>query len=214
MRVVRILSGAVFAVVVFLAGVWLFAPWESGAVYALDRFRVAAAYKGCYVNYSGFESSGVIRPVYRLRSLDIEGSNSRASLSDVVVKVFPFSSLFSGSASCCVEFGGGNASLILMDSVLNDILSLDRGKFSLSASRNRLRVSDVRINGASGDVRVSGGLDYDRLNRTVMDNTVTIKVPDNIDSIIGGMGAGFIGRYIERSNPGEWRVRNNAISGR
>jgi hypothetical protein len=212
MKFLRILSGAVFTILVFLAGVWLFAPWENGGLYALDKFRLAAAQKGCYINYSGFESSGAIQPVYRLRSLDIEGSISRATLSDVEVRVLPLSSLLSGAPTCQVEFKGGSGSIILMENVLNDIVKLNGGRFSVSASRGGLSVSRMNIDGEY--VQVSGGIDYDRSSRTFTENSVTMTVSNDIDSIMGGMGEGYIGRYIERAEPGEWRIRDNAISGR
>jgi len=212
MRFLRFLSGAFFTVLIFLAGVWIFAPWESGGLYVLDKIRLIAAQKGCYINYSGFESGGGILPVYRLRSLDIEGSNSRATLSDVEVRLLPLLSLLSAAPTCQVEFGGASGSVIFMENVLDDIVKLDGGSFSISAARGRLRVSEVRI--AGKDAQVSGAIDYDSSSGTVTENTVTINVPDDIDSVMGGMGDGYIGRYIERAGPGKWRLRDNAISGR
>jgi hypothetical protein len=208
-KILKFLLVSIFTLLVFAVGVWLFAPWESGGLYVFDKVRLAAAENGWYLSYSGFESSGTIFPVYSIRSLDVESSFFRTSLSNVRVKVLPLSSFLSGAPTCYVEFGGGGASVCAMNNVLNDIFSHSGGTLRLSASGRRLRVSGAYI---GGDLQVTGDLDYDRLERRLSTNTIRIKVPESVDAMMNSVGAQYVGRYIESTGPGEWRIKENAIA--
>jgi hypothetical protein len=203
MKFVKILTAAIFTVIVFAAGVWFFAPWESGGLFVFDKLRLAADAKGCYMNYSGFESRGILLPEYRVRSIDIETAFSRTSISNLRIKLLPLSSILSGSPACYIEFGRGDTTLIT-----NSKLSHERGRFWIAVSRGRLKISGAQL---SGDVRISGGLDYDRSGGALSENTLLIRVPENIDSMMKNpIGAQYVGRYIESVNSGEWRIKQNA----
>jgi hypothetical protein len=163
-----------------------------------------------YVNYSGFERDGVIFPVYRLRSLDIEGQKVRTSLSNVTLKVLPLSSLLERAPTCYVEFGAGTTSISFMGNVLDDILSHDGGRLWMTASGKRLKVSGTHIR---GDLQISGELDYDRSSGALTNNTILIRAPENMDAMMNNPPASqIVEKYIEPVNPGEWRLKQNAIS--
>ncbi|MDR1944513.1 MAG: hypothetical protein LBQ19_06790 [Synergistaceae bacterium] len=202
MKFFKILAGFVFAIIVFAAGVWLFAPWESGGLFVMDKLRIDAARKGVYVNYNGFETSGVIFPVYRIKSLDIDSPFSRTSLTEVRVKVLPLSSILSRGVSCYVEFEHGGSALLTKDK-----LSHNYGRMKVTASLSGLNLSGVQV---GGDLRVSGGLTFDRSLRRVSESTILVGVPDNIDAMMNGpVASQYLGGFVEQVNPGEWRIKYN-----
>jgi hypothetical protein len=209
MRILRFFAAVIFTIIIFIIGAWLFAPWESGGLYAFDRVRLSAAEKGWFFSYSGFESSGTIFPSYRIRSLDIESPFLRTSLANVTVKVLPLSSVLALLPVCYVEFEGGGTSLYVMESVLQDVFRHEGGRMWLTLSPKRLKLADAFI---AGDLQVTGGLDFDRSKRIFAQNNLLIKVPENIDVMMNSVGSQYVGRYLEAGNPGEWRIKENAIS--
>ena len=209
MKILRVILSALITVAAFLVGAWFFAPWEEGGRYAWGKARLAAAEKGWYVSYSGFESGGMIFPEYRIRSLDIEGKLLKTTLKDVKVRFLPLSSALSGAPVCYVEFSGGATSLCVMENVLEDIFSHDGGRLWLSLSGKGVKVTGASV---GGDLQVTGDLGYDGEKRAFTENSLLIKVPENIDVMMKGVGSQYAGRYLESAGPGEWRVKENAIS--
>ncbi|MDR0615475.1 MAG: hypothetical protein LBG29_01600 [Synergistaceae bacterium] len=209
MRILKFFAAALFTILTFLIGAWLFAPWESGGLYAFDKARVAAAEKGWFLSYSGFESDGTVFPSYRIRSLDIESQFLKTSLADVTVKVLPLSSVLAGAPVGYVEFTGGGTSLYLMESVLQNVFSHGGGRLWLTVSRKKLKVANAFI---GGDLQVTGNLDFDRNKGIFAQNTMLIKVPANIDVMMNSVGSQYVGRYLEAGSPGEWRIKDNALS--
>jgi hypothetical protein len=199
----KIIISILFTIMVFSAGVWIFAPWEAGALYALDSIRLIAARNELFMNYSDVESSGVIFPTYHIRSLDVESRVSRTSLSNVIIKVLPLSSLLARGLCCYIEFDGGNTELAAMDD-----LSHDRGRLRVTASPGSLHVTGAQI---EGDVKAYGGIAYDFSQKNITNSTLTIRVPDKIDSMMQ-MAARQVGRYIEQAGSGEWRVKHDATA--
>jgi hypothetical protein len=208
-KILKTSAAALFTLIVFTAGAWFFAPWESGGLYALDRARLAAAQNGWFLSYNGFESSGVIFPEYRIRSLDIENQFIKTQLADVRVKVLPLSSILSRAPACYVEFAGGGTSLYVMDSVLKDIVSHGGGRFWLTLSREKIKAARAFI---TGDVQITGDIGYSRARRTLTDNTLILNVPENINVMMRGVGSQYVGKYLEAGAAGEWRIKENAIS--
>jgi hypothetical protein len=209
MKILKIIFSALLTLAAFMAGVWLFAPWEDGGLYAFDKVRLASAEKGWYLSYNGFESSGRIFPEYRIRSLDIEGKLLKTSLADVRVRLLPLSSALAGAPVCYLEFAGGRTSLYVLESVLKDIFSHDGGRLWLTLSRKKVKAEGAFV---GGDLQVTGDLSYDRGKRAFTENTILIRVPENIDLMMKGVGSQYAGRYLEAAGPGEWRIRENAIS--
>ncbi|MDR1515727.1 MAG: hypothetical protein LBS45_08530 [Synergistaceae bacterium] len=209
MKILKVIISALFTLIVFLAGAWFFAPWESGGLYTLDKARLAAAGNGWFLSYNGFESSGVIFPEYRIRSLDVESQFIKTSLADVTIKVLPLSSILSGAPTCYVEFSGGGTSINVMESVLKDIVSHEGGRFWLTLSGERINVARAFI---GGDVQVTGDIGYNRSKRTLTDNTLLINVPENINVMMKGLGSQYVGKYLEAGSAGEWRIKENAVS--
>jgi hypothetical protein len=198
---IKIIISILFTIMVFLSGVWFFAPWEAGALYALDTIRLGAARNGLFMNYSDLEETGVILPTYHMRSLDIESRVSRTSLSNVMIKVLPLSSLLSRGLCCYIEFDSGNTELAAADA-----LNHDKGRLRVTASPRDLNLSGVQI---EGDIKVYGSVVYDVFRRNVTNSTLTIRVPDKIDSMMQ-IAVRQVGRYIESAGSGEWRIKYDA----
>ncbi|MDR3353660.1 MAG: hypothetical protein LBO21_01325 [Synergistaceae bacterium] len=206
----------VIAAALFLASftvtAWFLGPWESAGIYALDTIRLRAAQNGIFMTYQGIEKSGGLTPTFSVNSLDAENRFAKLSLSGVSIKLLPWSSLLARGGSCFVEFGGGE-----IDTIVGKKLNIDGGRVRLTASGSLLTSSNVRI---GGDINVTGGVVYDMSTRSVMGSSLLLKVPEDIDSALNlmvssslkGGDTPSVGRYIESSSPGEWRIKQNASS--
>ena len=186
-----------------LAGLWIFAPWETAGRYMMDKIRLNAAKNAMFISYANFETNGVIFPTYTIKSLDIDQGMAKFTLAEANIRVLPLSSLLSGGASCHISFRDGMGVLI-PDNKLN----LTEGGFKLSISRSAIVVANV---GIAGDLEATGKLSIDRRNNRVTSSTLTLKVPENIDNALKNpMLGGKILGYLESLPNGEWRIKQNA----
>jgi hypothetical protein len=196
----------------FTIAAWLFAPWMSAGMYALDVIRLRAAQNGIFMTYQGVEKSGYLTPTFNVNGLDAESKFAKLSLSSVRIKLLPWSSLLARGGSCFVEFGGGE-----IDTIVGKKLNIDGGRVRLTASGNLLTSSNVRI---GGDLNVTGSVVYNMSTRDIIGSSLLLRVPEDVDSALAlmvsnpllGGDASPVGRYIESNSPGEWRIKQNASS--
>ena len=199
MKVLKVLVLALFTIVIFFSGVWVFAPWQQAGLYVLDSVRLMCAKNGVFMTYSDFRQEGVLSPTFKMRSFDIESPVAKLALSDVVVEVLTLESLLSGGASCRVDFG--RSEIVMMP---NNRLSLVRGSVKLTANENTISARDADI---AGELGVTGDATYNRTNGTIPHSTLMIKVPDNIGMLLSNP---MLSRFIESAGQGEWRVKQSA----
>lgn len=198
MKPVRVLGTIALCIAVFVFGLYLFAPWETAGIYAMDMARLTAAKNGVFVNYSQLESRGRFFPEFQVRSLDIEGPFVKASFSDVVFRVSVVPSVLSGGAHCRILLGRGDISILP-----NVGMSLNSGSLRVALSDGAMKLTHMQI---TGDLAAAGDLTYDRANRRVSHSTVLLKVPDNVSNILNNP---MLSRYLESTQPGEWRIRHH-----
>jgi hypothetical protein len=164
------------------------------------------------MTYQGVEKSGYLTPTFNVSNIDAENMFAKLSLSNVSLKLLPWSSLLARGGSCFVEFGDGE-----INTVVGKKLNIDGGRVNLTASGSLLTSSNVRI---GGDVNVSGSVVYNMSSRNIIGSSLLLRVPEDIDSALSmvlsskifGDDSPTIGSYIESSNPGEWRIKQSAIS--
>jgi hypothetical protein len=194
----------------FVTAAWLFAPWRSAGVYALDVIRLSAARNGIFMTYQGIEKSGYLTPSFSVNNLDAESKFAKLSLSSVRIKLLPWSSLLAQGGSCLVEFDGGE-----IDTIVGKKLNIDGGGVRLTASGNLLTSSNVQI---GGDLNVTGSVVYNMSTKDIIGSSLLLRVPEDIDSALSlmvsnpllGGDAPSVSRYIESNNPGEWRIKQSA----
>ena len=202
MKYLKYIAVAGVAFLAFALGLWLFAPWQSAGIYALDFIRLNSARNGVYMNYDDYESVGVFRPVYQVGKLDIENPFSKVTMSDVTIRVSPLSSLLSGGPVCHVEFAGADVAFLP-----NNSLTIGRGSAHLAATGDLIQITDANV---EGDLQVTGDITYSRgPQRGIRHSTLLLKVPDNINAMLSSP---LLSRYVESENPGEWRIKYAAAN--
>jgi hypothetical protein len=199
-RLLKLAVMAVLFVCSFAVAAWFLAPWESAGIYAMNFIRLRAAEKGVYLMYQNIEKSGYLLPSFSLSGFEAENDSARLSLSDVRIKLLPVSSLLALGGSCFIEFDGGG-----IDAPLVGKLNLEDGVIRLTATDDMLIASNVRVR---GDIGVTGDIVYNTSSGYIVGSTLTLKVPDFIDSLLP-MAPQPYQSYIESINPGEWRIKKN-----
>lgn len=199
MKALKFLFTAFVVLFLFLLGVWIFAPWQQAGLYVLDSVRLMCAKNGVFMTYSDFSHEGLLSPVFRMKSFDIESPVAKVVMSDVVVEILPIASLISGGASCRVRFGGSEIVMIP-----NNRLSITHGDVTLSANESSISATGADI---AGDLSVTGEATYNRNDGTIPYSTLLLKVPDNLGALLSNP---MLSRFIESAGQGEWRIKQNA----
>ncbi|MDR1915501.1 MAG: hypothetical protein LBQ58_02880 [Synergistaceae bacterium] len=203
MKYLKIFTSFIFVLIVFFIGLCFFAPWSAGGVYILDSIRLNAARKGVYISYNNMRADGAIFPIYHIESIDIESPVSKITVSDITVKMRTLASLLLRGVSFSAYFG--NTDILVIP---NNSVNLQRGNLNLSATRNAISVSDTDI---EGEISVTGDIVYNLVQKKVTESSVAIKVPPNINVLLSSP---LLSGYVESTNPGEWRIRYNAVQNR
>lgn len=201
LKYVKYVGWVLFAVVSFIGGMWIFAPWENAGIYALDSVALAAAKNGMYVTYDAYESSGIVFPQYTIRGLTLDSPFSRISLSELRIKILPLSSFLARGVSSHVEFNSGEVKFVLTP---NAPLTLGQGAFKLTMNASKIKLSNAQI---QGDIGVNGNLTYSRSEKRIAESTLSLKVPENINMMLNNP---MVSPYLESTTSGEWRLKENA----
>jgi hypothetical protein len=199
MRFLRYFLYSVFFAAALLAGMWIFAPWNECAELAFNSARLEAARRGYYVTYGGMEQEGIFPPSYRFREMDVEGPMTKATFSDVTVRLEPAGSILSRRASLRIGFGEATVKYLPDNS-----LFLERGEVSVAAGAGVISVSDADI---GGDLELPGDMVFDVEAGNIRESTMTFSVPPEIGVILG---SSVMNRFVESVSPGKWRIRENA----
>jgi hypothetical protein len=199
MRFLRYFLYSFFFAAALLAGLWIFAPWDECAMLALNAARLEAARRGYYVIYGGMEQEGIFPPSYRFSEMYVEGPMTKATFSDVTVRLEPAGSIRSRRASFRIGFGGATVRYIPDNSLL-----LERGEVRVAAGAGVISVSDADI---GGDIELTGGMVFDVEAGNIRESTMTFSVPPEIGMILG---SSVMNRFVESVSPGKWRIRENA----
>ncbi|MDR1885476.1 MAG: hypothetical protein LBQ56_04320 [Synergistaceae bacterium] len=202
-RVLRIMAMVVLFAASFAVTAWSLAPWTEAGIYVMDVIRLQAARRGVFITHQDIEKSGYLTPIYRVNSLEAENPLVRASMSNVMIRILPLSSLLAFGGSCQVQFGDSEFDLMTGDS-----LNVDGGAARLTASGNLLIASDVQV---KGDVGATGGIVYNLSSGGIVGSTILLRVPKNLD---GMLSSPFLSPYVEPGGPGEWRIKQNATPDR
>jgi hypothetical protein len=199
MRFLKYFLYAFFAAVVSLIGLWVFAPWDECAEFALNAARLEAARRGYYVTYGGMEQKGLFPPSYHFKEMDVEGPMIKATFSDLTVMSEPVSSVLSRRASFRIGFGGATVRYIPDNSLL-----LARGEVRVAAGAGVISVSDADI---GGDIELTGGMVFDVEAGNIRESTMILSVTPEIGVIFG---SSMLNRFVESVSPGKWRIKENA----
>jgi hypothetical protein len=202
----RLLTRAAYAVIFALscaAGLIIWAPWEAGAIYAVEKARIEAARMGYYVTFDRLESSGVVRPELRFVSLDIEGPMTKMTFAELSLKPRPVASLISGSARMSMEFGP-----VLVAFIPNNSLTLSGGRMNMSLSPDSASISEANV---EGEMSMTGDIAFDFKNRAILSSTAVMKAPPYINMLLG---TPVLRGLVEPVSQGEWRIKSNAPQNR
>jgi hypothetical protein len=203
MKYLRYAGALAAAIAAFAAGMFYFAPLDSGGLYAIDAIRLSAAQRGVYMTYDDLRRSGRVYPSYQIKDVGIDASMVRISISSLKVRPRLLSSALRGAARLEIEFGGAEIAMLP-----NNKFSVGRGSLTIEASG-----TDFKILGANveGDIGAKGDITYNIAQGAITDSTMSISAPDSVSAMLGGP---LTGRYLERGEQGEWRVRKNAAQNR
>ncbi|GHV27871.1 hypothetical protein FACS1894167_03670 [Synergistales bacterium] len=195
-KMLKISTACLFTLIAFIGGMWVFAPWDSFGVYAIEKARLAAAEKNVYLDYNGISVSGVLIPTYTISDVSLNSVLSKTSVSEITVRVLPLSSLLSGGLSLYVWLRSGETAIDT-----GHKLRHDGGRLKVTSAGDGVIFSNVSI---EGDIGILGDIEYTRDG--VSNNALIIKVPDNLDMMMGFAG------FFERAGANEWRLKQNAAA--
>ena len=199
MKSLRYLKLTLLFCVVFVAGVWLFAPLERLGACVVSEIKLAAAKNGVFITFSGMESSGMLTPSFVFTDFGAEAPVVMMNLSSCTIKLLPLSSLMAGGISCSVSFGQGEITLFPKNK-----LEVQGGSFQFTGRGSDLKIANCAV---EGDIKITGQLAYDRKKAGITDNSLLFKVPANIGTVLASP---LLEKYVESVSPGEWRIRQDA----
>lgn len=199
MKALKYILAVLSVIIVFIAGLWLFAPWEAVAVYALDSVRYNAANNGMYINYDNLSANGRLAPEFIVRNFNVETPFARIFVPEARAKLLPLKSIFSMGACSEIDFRSAEMTMLPKNQ-----LEVRSGHLNMAIDGEVLNVSGVDF---KGDLSVTGDASYNLTNKKVRSSTLLFEVPDNINSMLGNP---MLGRYIESAENGKWRIKYEA----
>jgi hypothetical protein len=197
MRVVRIFALLILSAAIFIAGLWIFAPWDECGSLALEEIRAAAAARGYYVTCGLVRREGLFPPRYIFSELDVEGPMAKVTFSEATLALDPIRSVLSMKAAFHAGFSDASVRYIPQNG-----FKMDYGKARVKVGPRLISLGGIEI---SGDLRMTGDMAIDVAEKTVLESTAVMAVPPEINMILNAPAAG---RFVEPVSPGEWRIKS------
>jgi hypothetical protein len=202
MRFLKYAGRVILFLVVFLIGLWVFAPWDELGVLAFEELRTAAASRGYYFTCVGIRREGLFPPRYVFSEMDVEGSMVKATFGEATVGLKPLRSALSGKAAFRMGFTDASVRYIP-----NNGFSLASGNVMIEANAANVMMRNIAVD---GDLKMNGGMKLGLGDRTIVESDVVMTVPPELNMILN---MPMMGRFVESVSPGEWRIRANAAQG-
>lgn len=184
-------------IAVFLAGMWVFTPWENLVMYALDSSRLNAAKNGIYINYGTMAVKGRLEPEIAIGNFNVETPLAKISVANVEAKISLLQSLASLGAVFDVDFRTAEITMVPKNQI-----SMERGHARLAISNQAIYVTQTDF---KGDITVTGDAAYNFKDKKTISSTLLFEVPDDINSMLSNP---MLGRYIESTEKGKWRIKH------
>jgi hypothetical protein len=196
MRSVKLFALLMSSAAVFIAGLWVFAPWDECGLLALEEVRAAAAAKGYYVTCGFVRREGMFPPRYIFSELDVEGPMAKVTFSEATLSLDPIRSALSLKAVFDAGFSDASVRYIPKNG-----FKMSHGKVRVEAGPRMISLDGIDID---GDLKMTGGVAIDVEGKTVLKSTAVMTVPPEVNMILNAPAAG---RFVEPAAPGEWRIK-------
>ena len=203
MKPLKYLGRAILFLVVFFAGLWVFAPWDEFGVLAFEEVRAVAADQGYYLTCAAIRREGLFPPRYLFYGMDAEGPMVKATFGEATVGFQPLRSALARKAAFRMGFADATVRYIP-----NNSFSMTSGEMLVEADIANLIMKNIMID---GDLKMSGGMKLGIVDRTIVESDAVMTVPPEMNMILN---MPMMGRFVESVAPGEWRIRANAEQGR
>jgi hypothetical protein len=141
---------------------------------------------------------GLFPPRYIFSNFDVEGPMAKATFSEASAKLDPIRSALSMKAVFHVEFSDASVRYIPKNG-----FNVNYGKFRVEAGRQEVFLGGIDI---GGDLKMAGDLAVDFARKKVLESTVVMTVPPEINMILNAPQAR---PFVEPLSPGEWRIKGS-----
>jgi len=199
MKPLKYIGRIILFLVVFFAGLLVFAPWDELGMLAFEEIRAIAAKQGYYLTCMAIRREGLFPPRYVLLEMDTEGPMTKVTFEEATVRVEPLRSVLSGKAAFRMEFT--NASVRYIP---NSNFSMTHGEMQVEANAANVTLKNIMVD---GDLKMNGGMKLGLRDRTIIESDAVMTVPPELNMILS---MPMMGRFVESVSPGEWRIRANA----
>ena len=202
MKLLKYFGRAILFFLVFITGLWIFAPWDELGVLAFEEMRAAAANRGYYLTCMAIRREGLFPPRYLFSEMDAEGPMVKTTFREAAVGLEPLRSVLSRKATFRFEFTDASVRYIPKNG-----FSMTNGKMRFEADTANAALKNILID---GDLKMRGGMKLGLADRVILESDVVMTVPPEINMILNAPGAE---EFVENLSPGEWRIKANAAQG-
>ena len=203
MKPLKYLGRAILFMLVFITGLWVFAPWDEFGVMAFEEVRAVASNHGYFLTCMAIRREGLFPPRYIFFEIDAEGPMVKVTFGEAAVGFEPVRSLLSGKAVLHMEFTDASVRYIP-----NNSFSMSDGEMLIEADAANVTMKNIMIDGG---LSMRGGIKLDIRARTIVEAIVesdaVMTVPPEMNMILN---MPMMERFVESVAPGEWRIRENA----
>ena len=203
MKPLKYLGRAILFLVIFFAGLWVFAPWDELGVLAFEEIRAAASKQGYYLTCMAITREGLFPPRYVFSEMDAEGPMVKSTFGEARVGLEPLRTVLYRKA--VVRMGFTNASVKYIP---KNSFSLIKGDVLVEADAANVMLKNIMID---GDLKMSGGMKLGLRDMAIVESDAVMTVPPEINMILN---MPMMGNFVENVSPGEWRIKTNAAQGR
>lgn len=213
-RAVKYLARAALFAAIFVAGIWVFAPWDDFGALAFEEARAAASRHKfpIYLTCGGVRREGLFPPRYIFTDLDVERSSLlKVTFTEATVTLSPLRSLLSRSAAFRVEFGDVAVRVyapMLGSAAPKNSFSVSGGKMRVEANSRKIRVEDIS---ADGEIKMTGSVTFDMAGGKIKisESDAAITAPTELNMALNTPMAKEFVEPASSGVPGEWRVKVN-----
>ena len=203
MKPLKYIGRTILFIVVFIAGLWVFAPWDELGVLVFEEVRAAAATHGYYLTCEAISREGLFPPRYHFSVMDAEGPMLKVTFEEATVGLEPLRSVMSRKAAFHMGFTDASVRYIP-----NNSFSMIHGEMLVEANASNVIMKNIII---EGDLKMNGGMKLELEGRGIVESDAVMTVPPELNMILNmPMMSGF----VESVAPGEWRIKANAAQGR
>ena len=181
----------------FIAGIFLFLPWDSFADYAVVRGLERAAENGIYGVVRETDTEGFFNRVFVCRDIQLDFPVFRFVAREMSVDPAMLGTLLSRTPAASVSFGRGE-----LTPVTRQKLEWNSGYADVSVKNGVVSLSNIEF---TGKFSAHGFLDFSTESRRIMRANLTVKVPEDMDRALQMLGSGGV-LPLSKIRAGEWKV--------